>query len=274
MKKVLSIILSMILCVTLAACNNNQAANTEDTNKNSPLPASPAAPAAASETPSEPDNPVDNLDDMYHAYFTALENLIKNHILPDGTDGGEQLGDMSENMFAVHDVDNDGKKELILLYSTTITAGMAGYVFAYDSEARALQTQLHEYPALTFYNNGTVKAPWSHNQGRAGDYFWPYSLYQYVPDSDNYVLVGMVDAWDKSYAGADDQNNPFPGDIDKSGTGIVYYIMEDAQYDDTHPVDASEYNEWINAHIGGASEVQIQYMDLAEENISRIKNGL
>ncbi|HBT65303.1 MAG TPA: hypothetical protein DEB10_11665 [Ruminococcaceae bacterium] len=274
MKKVLNIILSMVLCVTLAACNNNPTANTKDTNENSLLTASPGAPAAASDTLSKSDNPVNNPDDMYHAYFTALENLIKNHIIPDGTDVEEQLGDMSENMFAVHDVDNDGKEELILLYSTTITAGMAGYVFAYDSKAGVLQTQLYEYPALAFYNNGIVKALWSHNQGRAGDHFWPYNLYQYVPESDKYVLVGMVDAWDKNYAETDDQNNPFPGDIDKSGTGIVYYIMEDGQDDDTHPVDASEYNEWVGAHIGDALEIQIQYLDLTEENLSRIKNRL
>ena len=41
-------------------------------------------------------------------------------------------------------------------------------------------------------------------------------------------------------------------DIDKSGTGFVYYIMEDGQYDNTHPVDASEYNEWINTYDGDA----------------------
>ena len=273
MKKILSLIFSIALCVTLAACNNNQAVNIDDNSVNSPLPSSPTSPPKVTDIPAEPDKPVDNLDDMYNAYFTALENLIQNHILPDGTDSGELLGDISENKFAIYDVDNDGKEELIILYSTTISAGMAGYVFAYDSEAGALKTELHEFPALTFYNNGIAKALWSHNQGRAGD-FWPYSLYQYNPDSDSYVLVGMVDAWDKNYPGADNENNPFPSDIDKSGTGFVYYIMQDGQYDNTHPVDASEYNEWVNAHIGDASEIQIQYMDLTEEKISQIRNGL
>ncbi len=273
MKRILSLILSAVLCVALAACNNNQAVNIEGNDENPPSPPSPTAPAAGTGTPAEPDESAGALDELYHAYFAALENLIQNHMLPDGADGGEQLGDMSENKFAVHDVDNDGKDELILLYSTTITAGMAGYVFAYDREAGTLQTQLQEYPALTFYDNGIVKALWSHNQGHAGDDFWPYSLYQYNPDSDRYALIGMVDAWDKNYAETDDQSNPFPSDIDKSGTGFVYYIMEDGQYDNTHPVDASEYNAWVNVHIGDASEIPIQYMDLTEENILRIKKG-
>lgn len=50
--------------------------------------------------------------------------------------------------------------------------------------------------------------------------------------------------------------------------------MKDGQYDTTHPVDVSAYNAWINAYIGNASEIQIQYMDMTEEHISQIWNGL
>lgn len=270
MKRILCFIFSMALCVALTACN--QAVDIDDNRENPPLPSLSAAPGPAVNKPAETDDPADTFDDATrNAYFTALENLIQNHILPDGMDGGEQLGDMSENKFAVYDVDNDKKEELILLYSSTISAGMSGYIFAYDHETGALQTELQEFPALTFYNNGIVKALWSHNQGRAGD-FWPYNLYQYNPDLDRYVLVGMVDAWDKSYRRTDDQNNPFPSDIDKSGTGFVYYLMEDGQYDNTQPVDASKYNAWVNAYIGDTLEMQIQYMDLTEENISQMRN--
>ncbi len=271
MKKILSLILSMALCLTLAACNNTQARPIDDITPNLPLPASPAVSATPAGTPAESDIPVDHDTDL--AYYAALENLIQNHVLPGDIDVGDVLGDTSENKFAIYDVDNDGKEELIILYSTTITAGMAGCIFAYDGGAGALRTELQEFPMLTFYKNGTVKALWSHNQGRAGDAFWPYSLYRYNADTDSYTLIGMVDAWDKSYPGAGDQNDQFPSETDKSGTGIVYYIMEDGQYDNTNPVDAAEYDAWVNTHIGAAAELQIRYMDLTEENISQIKNG-
>jgi hypothetical protein len=276
-KKFLVLILSMALCLTIAACSSSLVANLDDNNENS----SQSAPAAVSETPAgttagTPAGDEESADkpDMYNAYSDALENLIENHKLPDGTDAAELSGDMAQNKFAIYDVDNDGKEELLLMYTSTYTAGQAGYVFDYDAETKELKTEFSEFPFLTFYDNGAIKAGWSHNQGRAGENFWPYSLYQYAPETDSYVLAGMVDAWDKNYPGADEQNNPFPSDIDKSGTGFVYYIMEDGQYDTSNPVDASEYNAWVDTYIGNASEIQIQYMDLTEENISQIKNAL
>lgn len=253
MGKILSLIISLSLCVTLAAYNSKPANTTTDTTTGA-------------------DKSFDKLDEMYNAYSGALENLIQNHTLPDGADAAELSGDMAQNIFALYDVDNDGKEELLLMYTNTFMAGQVGYVFTYDAETKKLQTELSEFPLLTFYDNGIIKAEWSHNQGLAGD-FWPYSLYQYNPDTDSYVLIGMVDAWDKNFAETDYQNNPFPSDVDKSGTGIVYYIMEDVGYDTTHPVDASEYNEWINSYIGTASEIQITYLDLTEENIAQIGNG-
>lgn len=272
MKRILSLIFSMVLCVTLTACSNNQVGDKDNNSEDVPS-ASPTAPVTVTDVPTESDNSADDLENMYDAYVTALENLLQNNILPDGTDYEELLGDMSENKFAIYDVDNDGKEELIILYFTTSTAGMAGYIFAYDSETETFQRKLYEFPLLTFYDNGVVKALWSHNQGRAGD-FWPYNLYQYNTDSESYVLVGMVDAWDKNYMETDNQNNPFPSDIDKSKTGFVYYIMEDGEYDNTNPVDASVYDDWTNTYIGDALEIQIQYMDLTEDSIMQIRDGL
>ena len=279
MKKILIFILSSALCLTIAACSSNRAVDSDAGSENPSPSASKAVPETPTNAPAnkpadttaDTSDKSDNLADMYNAYADALENLLQNQILPDGTDAE---GDMAQGKFALCDVDNDGKKELLFMNTNTYMAAQAEYVFAYDPEAKKLQTEFSEFPALTFYDNGIIKAEWSHNQGLAGDNFWPYSLYQYVPETDSYGLVGMVDAWDKNCAETDDQNNPFPSEIDKSGTGIVYYIMKDGQYDTTHPVDASDYNAWINSYIGNALEIQIQYMDMTEENISQIRNGL
>lgn len=271
MKKIMILIFSAALFMVLAACNNNQA-NIDDSSENPLPPVMPTDPETGGGKVSEPDRVV--FDNMYDAYYAALENLIQNRVLPDGMeDYCEQSGDMSENEFALCDVNSDGRDELILIYTTTCGANWTGYVLDYDAETKKLKTELKEFTVLAFYDNGIVKADWSHNQGLGGD-FWPYSLYKYVPGSDSYVLVGMVDAWDKNYFRSEEEekNNPFPDDIDKSGTGFVYYVMEDGKYDNTHPIDASEYNEWVKSHMGDASKIQIQYEPLTEENISQLKN--
>lgn len=272
MKKIVIITLSLALCLTLAACGSNQTVTSTDNS----APPSPSA-SATPETPDTPasatpnaEAPADQPDEMVVAYAAALQNLLQNRKFPDGTEAAEPFGDMSENTFALYDVDNDGEEELLLMYSNTYSAGMAAYVFKYDDGTKTLETELMEFPYLTFYDNGIIKAGWSHNQGRAGDTVWPYSLYQYAPETDSYVLVGMVDAWDKKVTETDDQNNPFPSDVDTSGTGLVYYIMEDGQYDTTHPVDVSDYTAWVDGYLKDASEVQIQFINLTEENITQL----
>lgn len=270
MKKILVLIFSLALCLTIAACGSSNTMTIDLKSGKSSSSAPPTVSSTPTEVPAGSDKTPDKLDDMYNAYSAALKNLLLKNVLPDGTAAAEVSGDMAQNRFTVCDVDNDGKKELLLMYTSTYMAGQAGYVFAYDEETKKLNTELIEFPMLTFYDNGIVKAGWSHNQGRAGEHFWPYSLYQYSPKTDSYQFVGMVDAWDKSFSQKDDQNNPFPSDVDKSGTGYVYYIMKDKQYDNTHPVDAAEYNKWLSTYIGNASEIQIKYMDLTEENISKL----
>jgi hypothetical protein len=267
----------MALCLTIAACGSNRALNPNNSEKPSPN-ASIATPDTTTQTPTEitagTEEPIDTLSATYAAYADTLNNLLQNNMLPDGAAADDLFGDMAQNQFSLCDVDNDGKEELLLMYTTASMAGMTGYVFGYDAQTEKLHIELSVFPLLTFYDNGIIKAGWSHNQGRAGDSFWPYSLYQYVPETDSYVLVGMVDAWDKNYGGSDDQDNPFPSDIDISGTGYVYYIMKDGQYDTSNPVDASEYNAWISSYLGDASEIQIEYMDLTEENVSLLRSAV
>ncbi len=245
MKKCILFILVIGLCTALAACTKNQA--TEDEKK-------------------------EEVSNTRNAYYTALEEMIKNHTLPDGVSFEvNPQNPVGGNKFSIYDVDQDGKEELILMYNDTYSAEMKGYVFAYDAKEKELKTEFSEFPSLTFYDNGVIKVEWSHNQGLAGDQFWPYTLYRYDSASERYQLIGMVDAWDKSFSERDSQNNPFPSGADTSSTGVVYYIMKDETYDNTHPVDVSEYKNWLDKQIGSAAELPIQYLDLTEENLLQIK---
>lgn len=197
------------------------------------------------------------------AYTTALENLYYNRVFPDGTaaDPTDYFGSISDNRFAIYDIDNDGKEELILEYTNTMVAGMSLQIYGYDEAAHALRLQLWEFPNAQFFDNGVVEAGISHNQGLAGA-FWPYELY--VPDAaaDRYVSVGLVTAWDKAVKEAD-----FPNDIDVDGDGIVYYLPTDP---DT-PVDTEDYFRWRSLYLENAQPILLPYQFLTEENIAAIQ---
>lgn len=81
--------------------------------------------------------------------------------------------------------------------------------------------ELAEFPDLNFYDNGFIKANWSHNQGPGGD-FWPYSIYRYNAEDDTYQFFGGVEAWDRSYYETYELNgSTFLENIDIDGDGIV-----------------------------------------------------
>lgn len=216
------------------------------------------------------DLPTDR-NSMINAYISILEGVLINHTFPDGKDYGyDDYYDISENQFAVYDIDRDGKDELIIEYITTAMAGMVVKIYDFNSSINTAIEQFSEFPNLTYYNNGVIEAGWSHNQGLAGD-FWPYTLYRYDQESDTYIEVGMVDAWDKSLSETDNEGKHFPDDIDKNGDGVVYFIMLNGKYEKDNLVDLEEYNQWRDSYVGGAEKVKVPFMKLNEENINSIK---
>lgn len=203
-------------------------------------------------------------------YAAILYNLINFKIMPDGTQIGELMtmdADMGLNKFAVFDVDQDGSEELIILQLQGATAANAGVVIGYSQEEGKTHQQLWEYPMLTFYDNGVVTAGAGHNQGRGGD-FWPYTLYVYDASSDTYVYVGSVDAWDKKLSDENpDVLPPFPTELDKSGSGFLYYIYAEG-YDPEMLYDESVYLDWLNGYIGDAEELQVPFVSLTADNVT------
>lgn len=252
--------LVLLLALPLCACKAWQQASP------SPAPVPPVTENGA-EAAAETAQPTPGSESVRAAYYSALSKLLHHHSLPDGTvwaydpemdEGGDQ--------FAICDVDGDGREELILILTSAVSAGQAQYIFDYDAQTQIFHTELAEYPLLTFFDNGIIKALWSHNQGLAGE-FWPYTLYRYDPGSDSYLSIGMVDAWDRRLSETGLDGKPFPAEVDASGTGVVYYLMPGGQYEPVDAVDASVYEAWAASCLSGASEISLPFLPLAAENL-------
>ena len=238
---------------------------------------------ACSAQPSDNTHRNDNLvnldEEAKKAYVDVLKRLYNEHLLLNADGEGDfkiednNFSKISDNKFAIYDVDLDGQEELIIQITTSSTAGMIEIIYDYDNEVEVIRTQFTEWPALTYYDNGIVMAKLSNNQGLGVDIenFWPYTIYQYEVKTDSYLAVGRVDAWNKAYRDEDFDGNPFPNDADKDGDGVVYYVDEDYDYRNDLPIDFAEYEKWLNAYIGDAKEVDIPYLQLTLENIDKQK---
>lgn len=264
---VLPMLSLILLCLT--ACQTAHApAETAPTGAPTAAPLVMDAVAQPTDAPIQAEAPVQA--EAHAAYRAALTNLLHGGVLPDGSaSAADPAADLSENQFAIRDIDFDGRDELLLIYTTAPMAGQVQYICDYDGSTMLLRTQLTEYPLLTFFDNGVIRAGWSHNQGLAGA-FWPYSLYQYDAAADSYPLVAMVDAWDKRFAETDPQGNPFPADIDAEGAGFVYYVMTNGIYETVAPIGQAAYDAWYQARVGGAAEIAVPYLALTEANIAAI----
>lgn len=201
------------------------------------------------------------------AYAAVLRDLLQHLTLPDGTQLSQEdilAEDLSANTFALSDVDGDGREELVVLFSTTYTAAMQGAILDYDMERGDTYLELLQFPSFTFYSNGYLKVYASHNQTDGA--MWPYTLYQYDPETDTYKEVAaMVYACDKEILESFGREADYPQEADRSGIGTVYYV------DSTVPLDQEDYLAWESSWMGDAHEIVLNERSLTEENIAQLQ---
>lgn len=208
---------------------------------------------------------------MIKKYQEVLEGIYNDQVYPDGSSCNyDNYGSISDNQFAVYDVDRDGQEELIIIFSTSSMAGMLESMYSYDAATDSVRLEFSEFPGAVYYDNGLALVGWSHNQGLAGD-FWPYNVHQYNSQTDEYEAVFSVDAWERDCADIDFDGNPYPEDVDVDNAGIVFYIMPGDSYNMDHPMSMEDYNAWYNSIMGGAAELEVPFQYLTVENIAGIR---
>lgn len=210
-----------------------------------------------------------NGEELLAAYRTALSDFMNSHIWPDmlDIDYDGDFGDMSENRFAVTDVDGDGTAELVISFTTASEASKMEYVGGYDPVDKRVYGELWGYPSLTYGTDGIVRENASHNQSMAGDLYWPYLLYRYDASMDAYFEAASVEAWEKSVSATDYNGRAFPDDLDTDGDGLVFLVTEN---DATTTMDNADYDSWYMKTMGASTELTLPWQAVTAENIDAL----
>lgn len=100
--------------------------------------------------------------------MATLRRIRETQTFPDGINYGyDNIYDISDNSFAVYDIDADGEDELLINYRTTSLGNNVFKIYGYDQVSGEVKEEFSEYPNVTFYDNGVILAQMSHNHGRA-----------------------------------------------------------------------------------------------------------
>ena len=208
-------------------------------------------------------------DKINETYYNAIKTLDTTGFLPDGRycfyieqDGRTDVERFQEQRaqhysperVAVADVDDDGTAELLFFIEGTCVRDSAEYVYRYSEEKNAFELEFEYSAGCNYYQNGVIKAKPLYSGFIYQDDFWPYSVFQYDENKNEFVLTASVEEIPKAPENPDN----FPEEYDKDGDGKVYII---SQGESVAYMDEKEYLAW-EKQIFWMPEMKIDWCEL------------
>lgn len=264
MKKSLIFLVVFGMIMTICGCGKRETEETPAiTDTSAPTETTPSTEPEETTEATEATEPVDNTE-ILTAYQMVLQEFYLEQMLPgaEKVDYEDFFGPITENRFAICDLNGDGMDELLLEYTTTSMAGMMGAVFGYDLATGEVTWEFRGFPSITFYDNGLAKVEASRNHSSSMT-VWPYSLYKY--SDGEYRLIASVSAWEREI-----QSEGYPADVDAENAGYVYNLMRD---DVNEVVSKTDYEAWERETFSG-EEMVIYYHYLTQESIDAITGAV
>ena len=208
-------------------------------------------------------------DKINETYYNAIKTLDTTGFLPDGRycffieqDGRTDVERFQEQRaqhysperVAVADVDGDGTAELLFFIEGTCVRDSAEYVYRYSEEKNAFELEFEYSAGCNYYQNGVIQAKPLYSGFIYQDDFWPYSVFQYDENKNEFVLTASVEEIPKAPENPDN----FPEEYDKDGDGKVYII---SQGESVAYMDEKEYLAW-EKQVFWMPEMKIDWCEL------------
>lgn len=198
----------------------------------------------------------------YKAYVKVLKKIIDDNKWPDGTAVVPEYDheQIEENSFAISDIDQDGKEELLVQISATSAADMIAYIFDYDEDSKKVVSRWMGAPAFDVYENGAI-CDYSYRNQTGSDKVWPFALHQYDVKKEKYIYIGSAHSVEEEWS-----MQLYNEEEDTDKDGIIYYILEgDSIERKAHT--KKEYEKWLYSYLGGAEKLFIPWERLWDYNV-------
>lgn len=172
--------------------------------------------------------------------------------------------DFSENRFAMADIDNDGKNELIFEANTAMSNYVGTYILKYDERTKELRNMVQFYKPV-FYSNSMIKA--AHYKIPDIKDGFTYGEYNAKEDKwSKYVVIKHLSENNSTAFGEE-----FSEEEDKNGNGIIYDISILTEEGEKREkwLDDDEFKAWEEKTFD-STELKIDYKAFTKENINII----
>ena len=273
MKKKISLAIIMLLMLSLSACNkkddnadkNTSAQNlTETTGEDSTETGENDNDGTTAEPGTDDDITTESEEEINErsaVYDEAIRLFVDEGMLPPFEE--EYYETPSElNQYAVCDINNDGRDELLIRVNDSDMADLAIYVFLYDDEELRQIGTFFASDETVFYSNNVVIEPISHGAITWGENFWGQNISIYNEELGEYEYKYVTDAWDSSIKDSwRGEDEAFPAEADKDGNGMVYWFIEliNDEYVEGEPLDDEAFNNKLAELTQNASKIEIPW---------------
>lgn len=226
----------------------------------------------------------DELPQPYVVYMEVLEQIMTQYSDPTGRifEFDKSRDKMEDSLFAIHDVDGDGRQELVFKFYEYLVGGFTEIIYSYDEKSGILREKFSAWGNNTYYDNGFFKTSFYYGFPRDSEdrEICHYALNRYDETTDSYQVECYVSTWEQ-YAGDDAVafSEDFPEELDTDGDGILYciwvdedkYVMSD--YSGAMLMNRQEYEVWVEEKIPHFYEMNVTFHPAAAESVKGIETA-
>ena len=176
------------------------------------------------------------------------------------------------NRFALTDIDQDGKNELLIEYEMEMGPGVLTGIWRQDGASENVISIGTLGGIGQYYSNGVISVDVAHNH-TYGEKIWPYTLNKY--DAQTGTVDSLAYAWctDTVLGG---ENGAYKAEEDLDQDGVIYYFQIGQELNEAlenaQPYTKAEYDAFVAQYAPEEKKITLDWQKLTLGNVDQLAN--